>query len=127
MRPEPVVYMVQDPPPMYVNGRATTRDLSSASRYGRFHFVLDKSDQPSVAPGPTFQKVKRELKDFDPTQDFLCFAGGDPMSLALAALALRDMNVHGFDILQFNRERDTDGRRKAGSGYYMPVHVPLRG
>ncbi len=124
--PEPVVYIVQDPPPMWVRGKPITRDMSSAHRYGNMTFVLGQDDQPSVTPGPCLNRFRKVLKDFRPEHDFICFAGGDPMALALAFLALKEDNHPELQFLQYNRARDLDGERKKGTGYYVPVTVPLK-
>lgn len=122
-----VVYIVQEPPMIYdrASKRHFSKDLSSAQRYGRIVYILGPSDQASLTPGPCMHKLRKELKDFRPDADYICFAGGDPMSLALAMLVLRDMNINTATALRWDRERDTSGERKNG-GFYVPVSTPLR-
>lgn len=124
--PDSIVYVVQEPPPVYRTGRPPIfKDLSSAQRYGRIEYVLDQSDQPSLTPGPCLHKVSRVLRTFNPTNDYLCYAGGDPLSIAFAMIALKEMNFAEVSLLRWDRERDTDGVRTYG-GFYTPVSVKLR-
>jgi len=122
---EPIVYLVQSPPPIYRNGTPIHKDLSSAQRYGAIHPVLGEDDHPSITPGPSLSKVSKVLRDFRPDTDYLCSAGGDPMALALSTLALASWNIHEFTLLRWERERETDGTRKGG-GFYVPITVPTR-
>lgn len=118
------VYIAQEPSPKRVNGVSMAKDLSSAQRYGTIRHILKSNESASQAPGPSLNKMSRELKDFNPARDFLCMAGGDYLSIALAILALRNMNFHEVQVLRWERERSTDGERQAG-GFYVPVTVPL--
>lgn len=124
---ESTVYLVQIPPVTRKNdGSLLTKDLSSAQRYGKIHPLLQRGEQPSLTPGPVLHLFLREMKNFDPTMDSLCFAGGDPMGLALALVALKEMNFKEVTVLRWERERATDGRRDASGGFYVPVLTPLR-
>lgn len=119
------VYLVQDPPPVYRRGKPITKDLSSAQRYGKLMPILESDDQPSLTPGPMLHRMRKALTRFDPTCDYICYAGGDPMALALAMLVLAGMGLKEVPTLRWDRERDTAGTRKAG-GFYVPVNVPTR-
>jgi hypothetical protein len=119
------VFVVQEPPPMRRGGAMVHKDLSSAQRYGRLVTILSSQDQPSLTPGPMLHKLSKALRDFDPSLDFVCFAGGDPMSLALALVALKDLNLRDVQVLRWDRERDTSGERMNG-GYYVNISTPLR-
>jgi hypothetical protein len=125
MSAEGTVYLVQEPPPIRTSGGLITKDLSSAHRYGKLLTILTAQDQASLTPGPILNKLTRELHEFNPRTDFICFAGGDPMSLALALLALRNMNYSEVQTLRWDRARSIDGRREPG-GYYVNVNTPLR-
>ena len=123
--PDGTVYIVQSPPIQIRPGHPPrVRDLSSAQRYGKLMPVLEEFEQPSLHPGPSLHKMNRALRSFDPTKDFLCYAGGDPMSIALALVALRNLGLREVQMLRWDRERDTEGVRTKG-GYYMPVTTPL--
>lgn len=115
---DPTVYVVQEP--------AAGRDFSSAQRYGKLVSVLTSREHASLTPGPALHKMSKCLRDFNPHKDYICFPGGDPMALALAMLALRDMGFKEVQFLRWERERSIDGERKPGSGFYINVSVPLR-
>lgn len=121
------VYIVQEPPPVrnVHTGKSIMKDLSSAQRYGRLMMLLGSSDQASLTPGPCLFQLQKGLRDFNPNEDYVCFAGGDPMSLALAMLVLRDYGFKEVQTLRWDRERGVDGERKPG-GFYSPVTTPLR-
>lgn len=124
---EGIVYVVQEPRPFFdrVTGVTVSKDLSSAQRYGKIVPLLDSSDQPSITPGPSMFVMQKKLREFNPERDYICYTGGDPMSLALALLTLRDMNYREVQVLRWDRERDTEGNRKPG-GFYVPTITPLR-
>ena len=123
---EGTVYLVQNPPPVRrASGPPIFKDLSSAQRYGVLHPMLDEGEQPSATPGPCLHKVSKALRQFNPERDFLCYAGGDPMSLAIGCLALANMGIKEFNLLRWERERSTDGQRQRG-GFYVPVNVQTR-
>lgn len=115
-KPAALVYIAQEP--------RSNMDLSSAHRYGRLEMVLDAKAMPSITPGPCLVAAERKLRAFRPDVDYLCFAGGDPVALALAMLALRGCGLKVISFLRWDRERDISGKRTAG-GFYVPVHVPL--
>lgn len=121
------VYVVQEPPPIWnrQTGKSVLKDLSSAQRYGRLMTVLGSSDQPSLTPGPCLFQLQKGLREFNPSDDYICFAGGDPMSLALALLVIRDFGIKEVKTLRWDRERTTSGERKTG-GFYTPISTPLR-
>lgn len=121
---EGTVYVAQEPIPKRVGGVPVAKDLSSANRYGKIRHLLKSNELVSQAPGPALNKMSRELKDFNPSCDYLCMVGGDFLSIALALLALRNMNFREVQLLRWERERSTSGERTAG-GFYVPVTVPL--
>ncbi len=127
MPDEGVVYVVQQPRPFRdrATGNTFPKDLSSAQRYGKLVPILDAEDHPSLTPGPSLFQLQKKLRDFNPERDYICHAGGDPMSLALALLVLRDLNLKEVQVLRWDRERSTQGERLAG-GFYVPVLTPLR-
>ncbi len=127
MADEPTVYIVQQPRPFYdrVTGVMVPKDMSSAQRYGKIVHVLEADEQPSITPGPSLFNLQKKLRDFNPELDYICYAGGDPMSLALALVVLKEFNHREVQTLRWDRERSTDGQRMAG-GFYVPVLTPLR-
>lgn len=122
-----IVYIVQDPPFVRRPGKAAmTKDLSSAQRYGKLVKILEPGRQSSMEPGRCLMELVKALREFDPINDFLCFPGGDPMSLALAFVALEYNGIREFQYLRWERERDLNGERMTGAGFYVPVKVSLK-
>jgi len=119
-----VVYLIQEPPAMVRNGVRLQKDLSSAQRYGVIKPILGHRDQASLTPGQCLFTLSKALRWFNPERDYICHAGGDPMAIGLALVAL---SINGFKEvtnLRWERERDTEGKRKPG-GFYVPVKIPL--
>lgn len=112
---QPIVYVIQEPGP--------NRDFSSAQRYGTLSFVLQRGDRPSYLPGPVYAKLRKALKDFT-DQDYVIWAGGDPMASILAGMVLRDLPLREVNFLRWERERDSNGK-KTGCGYYVPGVLKL--
>lgn len=113
---EPTVFFVQEP--------GSDRDFSSANRYGKVEFLLSSRDRPGLSPGPTLFKLRQGLRKMRPG-DYLAWAGGDPLGPTLVGLVLAEMGFRSFNMLRWERERDTEGRR-TNRGYYVPVTIDLR-
>jgi hypothetical protein len=113
-----IAYCVQKP-------RGKQHDLSSANRFGRVVTILDEADNPSLNPAGCLHKINRALKEFSP-DDIIFMAGGDFLSLALALCALKDLGFKEVNYLRWERERDIDGTRKHGVGYYVQEPLPLK-
>ena len=113
----PTVYLVQEP--------RAAKDLSSAQRYGTLQPILGAGDDVGLTPGPALHKLARALRRFA-GDDYLCAAGGDPLGLALALVALRNETpLREVQFLRWERERDIHGRRLQGVGFYVPTKVQL--
>lgn len=115
---EPKVYCIQKP-------RGKPRDLSSANRYGAIEFVLDDTDAPSQNPSASYHKIHRRLLGFE-VNDYIFTAGGDPLAMGLVVAALKELGHREINFLVWERERDIDGTRKHGVGYYVPLRVKLK-
>lgn len=112
------VFCVQQP-------RSNDRDLSSANRYGKIFFLLDDSDSPSITPSACLHKMNKHLMEYEHT-DFLFYAGGDPLALALAIALLKDKGFTEINLLRWERSRSITGERTQGVGFYVPVRVKLK-
>lgn len=119
------IFLVQQPPPTYRRGHPpVTKDLSSAQKYGTIIPVLAEGEQPSSTPAACMNRIYDVVNTFDEKTDYVCFAGGDPMSLALTLLVLADIGVESAKVLRWERERNFEGSR-TGGGFYLPVETPL--
>lgn len=107
------------------NGKQFVLDTSSAARYGTIKNVLTRQSRPSLAPGPCLVEAKKALAKFNHTTDYITVAGGDPLALSIAMLALRDLGFRRVNFLRWDKSIGLDGKRDRSSGYYTPVSVPL--
>ena len=114
----PTAFCIQAP-------RGKSRDLSSANRFGDVETILGAKDNPMLSPGPVLHKLKQALRNFTP-DDMIFAAGGDHLSLGLALCVLKDMGFKEVQYLRWERERDINGQRKRGVGYYVKAPLPLR-
>lgn len=105
-------------------------DLSSAEKFGTVVPVLGERDSPSLALAPALIKVRQALRDYNPEEDYLLAAGGDPLAIFLAGMIMTDEGLlsKGFVTwLRWDRNRDFDGRRDPTRGQYVPVRFNLNG
>lgn len=115
MNNTPTVYLLQEP--------TSDKDLSSAAKQGRIVPIISNTERPSNNIPATIDKIASHLKYYNPMQDSICFAGGDPVVLFLAGVVLERLGYDEVTHLVWNRER-VDGQ-KTGSGFYMPKRVSL--
>lgn len=118
--PSRVFFPIELPP------SRSDRDFSSANRYGTLHFVISSKNAPTLTPGPAMVEARRNLKDFNPDQDYLSWAGGDPLAMMLVGFVLRDLGHKEVKYLRFDRERSLNGERLRGPGFYTPITVRLQ-
>jgi hypothetical protein len=110
----PKVFVIQPP--------YRDKDLSSAHRYGTIHFIFDDARfQPSVRPGIARWQIDKALVNFDPTEDYLLFLGGDWVGSMMVGQSLQfKFPGQGIKILRWERERTSEGDRRPGAGFYVP-------
>lgn len=99
-------------------------DVSPAAVYGEIMFVLSAGDRTCSNPELSAEKLYAALKEFDPYEDYIVWAGGDPLSSLMTGMVLMDLGITKFRFLRFEKSRNT----KAGeptTGYYSPVEVNL--
>jgi hypothetical protein len=123
------VYIVQRPRPRIdrVTGAFMgDLDLSSAGHYGKIEFVFETEDRPSVMPGPMLDKARGVLKDFN-DEDFLLWAGGDPVAFMIATGVAAQTNGGRIPFLVWERERLPYGapRPPVRGGSYLPRDVKV--
>ena len=99
-------------------------DVSPAAVYGEIRFVLSAGDRTCANPELSMERLRRELSDFNPQQDFIVWAGGDPLSAIVAGMVLIDMGITKFRFLRFEKNRNTKPGDKV-TGFYSPVEVRL--
>jgi hypothetical protein len=99
-------------------------DVSPAAVYGDIQFVLSAGDRTCSNPELSMERLRKALRDFDPLNDFIVWAGGDPLSAIVAGMVMLDLGITKFRYLRFEKNRNT----KPGEpirGFYSPVEVML--
>lgn len=100
------------------------RSVAPARDFGVIRFVYPSAEfQPSLNPQQAIDLAERELKDFDPTNDYLIFAGGDPVGLMICSVTLSRLfpSMTMFRTLRWERGApSTDPDRLGMTGAYVP-------
>jgi hypothetical protein len=121
--------MQHDRPPQVLAPQPSIakKDVSSAHRYGSINYIFaDPTYQPSQEPGRAMRYVRQAAMDFDPDHDHVLFLGGDPVGAVMLGAALAQAHPgRRLRMLRWERERDTQGRRIPGAGFYVPTDIPL--
>ncbi len=118
------VYIIQEPRTPKEGQSGFARDLSSAAEHGHVVFIYDSGFQASQLPGPAIVKARQALKNFGP-DDFLCWAGGDPACLIVAAGVAADVNMGKVQYLRWERgPKPMDNQPR--TGFYIPVEFRFR-
>lgn len=110
------VYLLQEP--------TSEKDLSSAAKYGRISPIIYAHEKPMQSIQQTMNRIYNCLEQFDPENDYICFAGGDPIIPFLAGVAMERIGFESVKYLVWNRDRGLDGS-KTGTGFYIPKSIPI--
>jgi hypothetical protein len=97
-------------------------DVTPATAYGTVEFVLGPGDRTSLSPDLVLKKLVKGLERFDVEEDYVLWAGGDPLSLLLTGWALDNLGVGSFRYLRYEK---ADPRRATSAPFYVPVVVTL--
>ena len=117
----PNVYIVQRPK---MNKFGWVPDLTDASRYGKLVPIFEDNDNPQFLPGPSIQKARRIMKDFNP-EDFLLWpGGGDPTAVMIVSMIAGEVSPI-VNVLRWERNIEQGGRDRR-IGWYMPLTLELR-
>lgn len=113
------VYIVQRP--------HAPRDWSSAQRYGRLEFIFDDPTfQPSQQPAVAARAAEEVLLKFNPTEDYLVMAGGDPSGpFLIGGVFARLFPGVPMPVLRWEREKTLTGDRSVTQGFYVPVRFHI--
>ena len=107
----PVVYVIQEIP----GTKAGTPKINimSASKYGKFRFLLPEFSQIIFSPGPLIFKLRSLLKNYRMT-DYLLLTG-DPAIIGVACSIASDMTNGKYNLLKWDKQE-----RK-----YYPITINL--
>ena len=110
------VYVIQEP--------SSSRDFSSALKYGRLEFILSPHEKVGMLPARSLSFLRTKLKNFK-NDDYVVWAGGDPFAPILAGLVLGEMAFKEINYLRWERDKTKEGVRGT-TGYYIPGKLILR-
>ena len=104
------VFVVNEP---NISRAGTTYDVSRAKRWGEISFVFTR-DQPLPYVDPLFaQRRAQDVMGAMTSDDFLVWAGGDPLGLVIAAAIAYSATGQFVGYLSWNKYR----------GEYVPVYL----
>lgn len=116
----PTVFVVNQPTPRR-SPNGFVYDVSPALQYGEVKFVFT-ADRPSPSDDPEGAVLHAERVLADATEDdFLVWAGGDPMGLVIVSSILADITQGPIRYLRWERARENGER--TGGGYYAPILI----
>lgn len=106
----------------------TTRypaDTSAAAIYGEIVTILGTGDRTSSSPDLSAAKLFKAFESFDSENDFVLWAGGDPLSCMLTGAVLAELGILRYKYLRFEKDRARTGNGVPVTGFYVPVQVNL--
>ena len=74
----------------------------SASKYGKFKFLLPEFSQIIFSPGPLIYKLRQGLKNFT-TKDYLLLTG-DPAIIVVAGSILNEITNGKYQLLKWDKQ-----------------------
>ena len=100
IKEENIVYVLQELP----GTKAGTPKINimSASKYGKFKFLLPEFSQIIFSPGPLIFKLRSLLKPYT-TNDFLLLTG-DPAIIGVACSIVSDMTGGKYSLLKWDKQ-----------------------
>ena len=100
IKDENIVYVLQELP----GTKAGTPKINimSASKYGKFKFLLPEFSQIIFSPGPLIFKLRSLLKDYT-VEDYLLLTG-DPAIIGVACSIVSDMTNGKYSLLKWDKQ-----------------------
>jgi len=97
---QPVVYVIQEIP----GTKAGTPKINimSASKYGRFKFLLPEFSQIIFSPGPLIFKLRAALKHYN-KKDYLLLTG-DPAIIGVACSIVSQLTNGKYNLLKWDKQ-----------------------
>ena len=97
---KPTVYVLQELPG--TKAGAPKINIMSASKYGKFKFLLPEFSQIIFSPGPLIYKLRQGLKNFT-TKDYLLLTG-DPAIIVIAGSILNEITSGKYSLLKWDKQ-----------------------
>ena len=96
----PIIYVIQEIPG--TKAGAPKINIMSASKYGKFKFLLPEFSQIIFSPGPLIFKLRNLLKDYK-TTDYLLLTG-DPAIIGVACSIVSDITNGKYQLLKWDKQ-----------------------
>ena len=97
---KPIIYVLQELPG--TKAGAPKINIMSASKYGKFKFLLPEFSQIIFSPGPLIYKLRQGLKNFT-TKDYLLLTG-DPAIIVVAGSILNEITNGKYQLLKWDKQ-----------------------
>jgi len=95
-----IVYVLQELPGTQAG--APKINIMSASKYGKFKFLLPEFSQIIFSPGPLIFKLRDLLRDYT-VEDYLLLTG-DPAIIGVACSIVSDMTNGKYRLLKWDKQ-----------------------
>jgi len=97
---KPIVYVIQEIP----GTKAGTPKINimSASKYGKFKFLLPEFSQIIFSPGPLIFKLRSLLKNY--TQEDYLLLTGDPAIIGVACSIVSQQTNGKYNLLKWDKQ-----------------------
>ena len=105
------VYVLQELPG--TKAGAPKINIMSASKYGKFKFLLPEFSQIIFSPGPLIFKLRNLLKKYS-TKDYLLLTG-DPAIIGVACSIASDITNGKYNLLKWDKQENQ----------YYPITINL--
>ena len=96
----PIVYVIQEIPG--TKAGAPKINIMSASKYGKFKFLLPEFSQIIFSPGPLIFKLRNLLKNYR-MKDYLLLTG-DPAIIGVACSIVSDITNGKYQLLKWDKQ-----------------------
>jgi len=96
----PIVYVIQEIPG--TKAGSPRINIMSASKYGKFKFLLPEFSQIIFSPGPLIFKLRNLLKDYT-IKDYLLLTG-DPAIIGVTCSIVSDRTGGKYQLLKWDKQ-----------------------
>ena len=108
---EPIVYVIQEIPG--TKSGTPKINIMSASKYGKFKFLLPEFSQIIFSPGPLIFKLRTLLKNYK-QEDYLLLTG-DPAIIGVACSIVSQLTNGKYNLLKWDKQESQ----------YYPITINL--
>lgn len=110
------VFLIAEPT---VGRNRKTFRLEPLNKFGTVVPIIRAGVNVRANPQMAYELVAEALKDYNPQEDYLVWAGGDTLVAVMVGVVLERMGMQSVNWLYYNREILPGGVR-GDKGYYTP-------